>query len=84
MLNFHLKNILMSEKIIEVLSVMGLIRRSFEYLVPPTRLKQNPIFIIILNKLNDPKGPENIIGTMMTYEERFYGRHIAQHQLQWR
>ena len=31
------------------------------------------------NELNDPKGPENIICTMMMYGESFYGRHTAQH-----
>ena len=30
---------------------------------------------MILNELSDPKGPENIIWTMMIYRETFYGRH---------
>ena len=52
--------------------------------VPKHRLKQCSIFKMIINELNDPQGPENIIRTMMMYGEMFYGRHTAQHQLQWR
>ena len=33
------------------------------------------------NEFNAPKGPENIILTMMMYGETFYGHHMAQHQL---
>ena len=39
-------------------------------------------FQMTKNELNDPKGPENIICTMMMYREAFYGRHMAQYQLQ--
>ena len=38
---------------------------------PPASLKQNSIFIMTLNKLNDLKRPENIISTKLMYGKKF-------------
>ena len=44
---------------------------------PSTGLKQESFSKMILNELNDQKGLENIICTMMMHGEMFYGCHTT-------